>query len=79
MEFLEVTKAQYVEGYKIHLWFNNQEERLVDFTNLLHGSAFEPLRDEEYFKRFHIAYNTIEWENGADFAPEYLYEKGVAA
>ena|GEM_PF-6149953 len=23
-------------------------------------------------KNFHIAYNTIEWANGADFAPEYL-------
>ena len=31
------------------------------------------------FKRFTIKFNTIEWENGADFAPEYLYEIGVAA
>ena len=72
MEFLEVIKAQYEGGYKIHLWFNNNVDKIVDFTNLLVGTAFEPLRDEEYFKRFHIAYNTIEWENGADFAPEYL-------
>jgi len=24
-----------------------------------------------------LEFNTIEWENGADFAPEYLYEHGV--
>lgn len=72
MDFLEVTKAQYVEGYKIHLWFNNNVDKVVDFREKLQGAIFEPLRDVDYFKRFHIAYNTIEWENGADFAPEYL-------
>ena len=72
MEFLEVIKAQYEGGHKIHLWFNNNVDKIVDFTNLLVGPAFEPLHNEEYFKCFHIAYNTIEWENGADFAPEYL-------
>jgi hypothetical protein len=29
------------------------------------------------FKRFSVKFNTIEWENGADFAPEYLYERGT--
>lgn len=72
MDFLEITKAQYVEGHKLHLWFNNNVDKIVDFTNLLQGEVFAPLRDVEYFKQFHIAYNTVEWENGADFAPEYL-------
>lgn len=72
MDFLEITKAQYVEGHKLHLWFNNNVDKIVDFANLLQGEAFAPLRDVEYFKQFHIAYNTVEWENGADFAPEYL-------
>lgn len=72
MDFLEVTKAQYVGGYKIHLWFSNNVDKVVDLSEKLQGAAFEPLRDVEYFKRFHIAYNTIEWDNGADFAPEYL-------
>lgn len=72
MDFLEVTKANYVGGHKIHLWFNNHVDKVVNFEGLLQGEAFAPLRDENYFKNFHIAYNTIEWENGADFAPEYL-------
>ena len=72
MEFLEITKAQYVGGHKIHLWFNNNVDRVVDFSDKLKGTAFEPLRDLAFFKNSHIAYNTIEWENGADFAPEYL-------
>lgn len=74
-EFLEVKKAEYVEGYIVKLLFNNGETRLVDLYSSLVGEIFAPLKDIEYFKRFSVKFNTIEWENGADFAPEYLYEK----
>ena len=30
-----------------------------------------------YIKTFIIKYNTIEWSNGADFAPEFLLELGI--
>jgi len=30
-----------------------------------------------YIQSFVIKYNTFEWSNGADFAPEYLYEFGM--
>ena len=77
--FIEVTKAEYLEGYKLLLLFNNGEQRIVDLSNSLKGPVFTPLRDLTYFKNFSIKFNTIEWENGADFAPEYLYEIGKAA
>lgn len=77
--FLEVTKAKYLDGYRIMLLFNNCERRIVDLSQSLNGKVFEPLKDIGYFKRFSIKFNTIEWENGADFAPEYLYEIGTAA
>lgn len=70
--FTEVIKAEYAGGYKIKLWFNNHTEKVVDLKSSLEGSIFEPLKDPEYFKHFSIKFNTIEWENGADFAPEYL-------
>ena len=77
--FLEINKAEYLGDYKIRLRFNNSEVRDVDLAGSLKGEAFLPLFDKEYFKRFSIRFNTIEWENGADFAPEYLYEIGVTA
>jgi len=73
MKFLEVIKAEYIGGYKIHLWFNNNVDKEVDLYSSLRGVVFEPLKNTEYFKNFTIKYNTIEWANGADFAPEYLY------
>lgn len=72
MIFTEVVKAEYVDGYRIRLWFNNSTIKVVDLSQSLNGLVFEPLKDIEYFKRFSVKYNTIEWENGDDFAPEYL-------
>ena len=77
--FVEVIKAEYLDGYRLLLLFNNGERRIVDLSNLLKGTVYIPLRDIDYFKRFSIKFNTVEWENGADFAPEYLYEIGKAA
>ena len=71
--FLEVVKAEYMGGYRIKLWFNNHVSMTVDLLSSLRGRVFEPLKDLDQFKRFSVKYNTIEWENGADFAPEYLY------
>lgn len=77
--FLEVTKAEYLEDYKVMLHFNNGECRIADLYSSLKGEVFAPLKDKEYFKRFTIKFNTIEWDNGADFAPEYLYKISFAA
>ena len=42
---------------------------------------FEPLRDEEKFRRFSLdtELNTISWDTGADLAPEFLYERAAIA
>ena len=75
--FIEVVKAEYLDGYRLSLQFNNGERKIVDLTNSLNGLVFAPLKDIDYFKNFSIRFNTVEWANGADFAPEYLYEIGT--
>ena len=70
--FIEVVKAEYVDDYRIKLWLNNNVTKVVDLKSSLKGLVFEPLKDLDYFKKFSVKYNTVEWENGADFAPEYL-------
>ena len=76
---LEVTSAEYVEGYKIRVGFNNGEAGVVDLKDSLWGPMFEPLKDLSAFKRFTVSevLHTVCWENDADFAPEFLYDKMV--
>ena len=76
---LEVTAAQYIDAYRIRVRFSNGEEGDVDLTGALWGPVFEPLRDPAVFRRFEVSdvLHTIRWENDADLAPEYLYQKMV--
>ena len=76
--FLEVVKADYLDGYRVKLLFNTGETRVADLSKSLNGSIFVPLKDIDYFKKFSIKFNTIEWDNGADYAPEYLYDISTA-
>ena len=73
---LHVTEARYLHDYVIWLRFNNGAEGEIDLADELEGEVFGPLKDLEKFKSFevHSDLQTIVWENGADLAPEFLYE-----
>jgi len=75
--FLEVIKATYLNDYKILIEFNDGVSKTVDLRKELKGKIFEPLKNKDSFRNFSIKFNTIEWDNGADFAPEYLYQIGI--
>jgi hypothetical protein len=76
-DLLWIKDAKYVDDYKISVIFSNDIQKTVDLKDQLYGEVFEPLLDIENFKQFKISDWTIEWQNGADFAPEYLYKIGV--
>ena len=74
---LEVVQARYQEDYQIWVQFNDGAAGIVDLSEVLWGPMFEPLKDLERFKRFVVSdvLHTLVWENDADLASEYLYEK----
>jgi len=75
--FIHVKDAKYLEDYKVEVEFNNGEKGIVDLSNDLYGEVFAPLKDKNLFSKIKVDKDleTITWENGADFAPEYLYYK----
>lgn len=72
-----VIRAEYRDGFRIHLTFNDNSEKTIDFRPWLEGQIFEPLKDLNYFRRFFLEGGTVVWPNGADIAPETLYEAGI--
>lgn len=75
MDFLpSVIRAKYDGGFRIHVTFSDNVQSTVDLQSWLEGPIFEPLKDQSYFQRFFIDGDTVVWPNGADIAPETLYE-----
>ena len=73
MKVIRIISADYLEDYKIKLKFNDGLEKRIDLEKELYGEIFEPLKNMDYFKNFSLNHFTIEWPNGADFSPEFLY------
>ncbi len=71
---LHVTEAKYLHDYVIWIRFNDGSVGEVDLQGELEGEVFGSLKDVEKFTRFRVdtELETIVWENGADFAPEFL-------
>ncbi len=72
-----VREASYVGDFVIKIRFTDDVEGDINLEEDLEGEIFEPLKDASYFRQFivHPELHTLTWPNGADFAPEYLYQK----
>lgn len=80
MYFTRITKAEYLNDFKMKVTFNNGEILTADFYDLLFNHnypVFLPLRDLETFRKF-IVTDTIEWQEiGVDIAPETVYDMKI--
>ena len=80
MSFLpSVIRAEYLGGHLIHMTFNDNSEKTIDFRRWLEGPVFEPLKNPSYFRRFFLDGGTVAWPNGADIAPETLHDRARAS
>jgi hypothetical protein len=72
----DVINIDYRHGYVFHIEFDDGVSGDIDFREYIDkGPVFLPLKTKEFFKKAIIEGGTISWPNGADIAPETLYEK----
>ncbi|HHG83933.1 MAG TPA: DUF2442 domain-containing protein [Bacteroidetes bacterium] len=73
----KLQEARYQGDYRVWLKFSDGVEGEIDLEKELWGEMFEPLRDKARFSELALdkELGTIVWPNGADFAPEFLYQK----
>ena len=74
---LHITDVKYLDGYRLWLQFSDKAAGVVDLEPELYGEVFEPLRDPAFFQQVYLTSRTVEWPNGADFAPEFLHRQIV--
>jgi hypothetical protein len=76
IDLIRVVDVDYLKDFTMDLKFSNGEIRRVDFLPLLVGRGKEDLKDPDKFIQFGLNHWTLEWYNGIDFAPDFLYRNG---
>lgn len=77
VELHDVISVEVAGERSLRLGFDDGTVGEVDLSGLEFRGVFEPLSDPAYFARVSVDEDagTISWPNGADMAPEPLYEQ----
>jgi len=73
---LRIIDADYIKDYMLRLKFSDGVTKEVNLKPYLTGEVFSELLDKGKFIQYGLTPITIEWANGADLAPEFLYSIG---
>ena len=77
---LGITSVLLEGDYTVSIEFNDGQNGIINLKSELekdHRPIIQELLDLEIFKTVKIKYDTLCWDNGADFAPEYLYDQMI--
>jgi hypothetical protein len=75
-----VIKVSVLPGYRLEVEFADGVHGVVDLSGDLWGPMFEPLKDPDRFAEVGLDEDgVICWPNGADLAPDALYDDLKAA
>lgn len=69
----KVTQVKPLDDWKLHLTFENGEEKIFDMKPYRYG-VFARLEDPEYFKRVRVRWGAISWPHDQDLSPGMLYK-----
>lgn len=71
-----VQSVEVIAPFTLRLRFDAGVERRIDFSPILAGELYGPLRDLALFNRVRLdpEVHTVVWPNGADFDPATLHD-----
>lgn len=77
MDIPRVIDVRHAGGYRVWLRFADGLTGEIDLSEVMWGPVFEPLKDVAEFAKLSAdpELETLVWENGADLAPESLYDR----
>ena len=71
-----VVAFEVLGDHNLRVAFDDGLSRVIDFTPVLAGELFGPLRDPAIFRQVRLdpEVHTLVWPNGADFDPATLHD-----
>jgi hypothetical protein len=71
-----VASVRALDDFQLQVTFKDGTSGIVSLTDRLFGPVFEPLRDPAMFRQVSVdEFGAVCWPNGADLAPDALYEQ----
>jgi hypothetical protein len=72
---VQIVSVEWMEGHRLKIQFDDGLAGDLDLSAYsTYGPIFEKLKDIHFFKQVSLVGGTLSWPNGADIAPERLYE-----
>jgi hypothetical protein len=66
-----VAKVRALPGYQLEIEFADGVHGVLDYSHVMHGALFEPLRDPERWAEVRVdELGVVCWPNGADLAQQ---------
>lgn len=75
--YWRVKQVKPLENYLLLLTFEDKKVKTFDMKPYLQTGIFKELKDVNLFNTVKVSFDTIVWQNEADFDPKQLYKLAI--
>ena len=75
----KVTKLKILPGHRLDVVFADGQAGVIDLSKDRFDGILAPLADELFFAQARIHDGVVTWPNGAEIAPDAMYDDVMAA
>lgn len=75
----KITQLKVLPGHRLDVTFADGRSGVVDLSKDRFDGMLAPLADESFFAQARIADGVVTWPNGAEIAPDAMYDEILAA